>query len=156
VRWPVDLPLLAEALRRGPYLSADSAWAPFCWPEDESRPIKGQIQEEIFTQEKTQALKEESGMMLTLTRAKSQIAAKAMLLSSLTMALVVSAMALPHSLGFLVSQFGISWQDALSIISAFVTFGSNALVVLAPWLVPLLGTLDWLIFFVGVSAAAGW
>ncbi|MBE3568418.1 MAG: hypothetical protein IMW90_22095 [Thermogemmatispora sp.] len=98
-------------------------------------------------------------MMHTLTRVRSQIATKVTLLSSLTMAMVVSAMALPHGLGFLVSQFGLSWQDALAIISILLTEGSAgiaALAAVAPWLLPFVGTLDGLIFFVGVSAAAGW
>jgi hypothetical protein len=95
-------------------------------------------------------------MMHTLTRVRSQIATKVTLLSSLTMAMVVSAMALPRGLGFLVSQFGLSWQDALAIISILLTEGSVGIAAVAPWLLPFVGTLDGLILFIGVSAAAGW
>ncbi|MBX5458518.1 MAG: hypothetical protein IRZ31_16625 [Thermogemmatispora sp.] len=95
-------------------------------------------------------------MMHTLTRVRLQIATKVTLLSSLIMAMVVSAMALPRGLGFLVSQFGLSWQDALAIISILLTEGSAGIAALAPWLLPFVGTLDGLILFIGVSAAAGW
>ncbi|RAQ94018.1 hypothetical protein A4R35_00640 [Thermogemmatispora tikiterensis] len=63
---------------------------------------------------------------------------------------------MPRGLGFLVSQFGLSWQDALAIISILLTEGSAGIAAFAPWLLPFVGTLDGLILFIGVSAAAGW
>jgi hypothetical protein len=91
----------------------------------------------------------------TLVKAKPA-SMKVILLASVLVGAVVAAMCLSHSMGFLVSQFGLSWQDALAVISILTTEGAAGIAVFAPYLIPLVGTLWGLIAFIGVSAAAGW
>lgn len=95
-------------------------------------------------------------MLTTFAQARYWAAMRVALLCSVAMGALAAFAALPRGLGFLVSQFGLSWQDALAIISILLTEGSAGIAVFAPWLIPFVGTLDGLILFVGVSAAAGW
>jgi hypothetical protein len=70
---------------------------------------------------------------------------------------VVCLMSLiPFSMGNLSRAAGISIGDAASFIAILMSAGAITAEALEPWLIPFVGTVQGLIFLVGVAAAAGW
>lgn len=81
-----------------------------------------------------------------------------MLLTTLSV-VALTVTQLPQAIGQLMARFGMSWGDALATV-AFIAqagyWGAAGIAALFPWIIPVLGTVEGLIMFAGISAAAGW